>query len=111
MKSFKLLLSLLTLNLVCNAGAALIKGKSPQKKTCVVKASGTNTTDDAPAILKAFEKCGHGGMIEFQNTTYYVNSVMNTTGLRDCTIDLKGTLIVCQNILLMSSSPLLNNYP
>ena len=30
----------------------------------------------------------------FLNETYYVNSVMNTTGLCDCEVDLYGTLLV-----------------
>ncbi|KAF2101074.1 galacturan 1,4-alpha-galacturonidase B [Rhizodiscina lignyota] len=63
------------------------------KKTCVVKASGSNATDDAPAIRQAFKKCGHGGTVAFKNTTYYVNTVLNITGLKDCEIDLKGTLL------------------
>lgn len=61
---------------------------------CVVPASGTNTTDDAPAIVQAFEKCGEGGTITFSpDTTYYVNSVMNVTA-QDAIIDIQGTLVV-----------------
>ena len=63
-------------------------------KTCTVPASGTNATDDAPAIVQAFQECGHGGKIVFSNTTYYVNSFMNTTGLDNCEIDIQGTLLV-----------------
>ena len=63
-------------------------------KTCIVKAGGSNTTDDAPAIRKAFRECGHGGTVAFKNTTYFVNTVMDIRGLKDCTIDLKGTLLV-----------------
>lgn len=63
--------------------------------TCVVAASGTNATDDAPAIVDAFEKCGHGGTVVFTaNTTYHVNSVMNLTWLQDVDIDIQGTLLV-----------------
>jgi galacturan 1,4-alpha-galacturonidase len=72
------------------------KGPSPQplSKTCVVTPSGNASIDDAPAIVDAFSKCGHNGRVVFLNETYYVNSVMNTTGLRNCDIDLKGTLLV-----------------
>lgn len=61
---------------------------------CTVPASGSNATDDAPAIVEAFKRCGRGGVVEFLNETYYVNSVMNITWLKDCEIDLKGTLLV-----------------
>ncbi|KAF4472576.1 exo-rhamnogalacturonase B [Fusarium albosuccineum] len=64
-----------------------------KKKTCVVKAGGTNSTDDAPAIIEAFEKCGRGGKVVFRPTTYHVNSILNITGLEDVHIDLKGTLL------------------
>lgn len=64
------------------------------KQTCVVEPGGSNLTDDTPAILDAFDKCGHGGRVVFLNTTYHVNSVMDTTDLEDCEIDLHGTLLV-----------------
>ncbi|KAI9172674.1 LOW QUALITY PROTEIN: exo-rhamnogalacturonase B [Paramyrothecium foliicola] len=64
-----------------------------KRKTCVVKPSGTNTTDDAPAILRAFKKCGRKGRVVFKPTTYYVNSVLNITGLNDVEIDLYGRLL------------------
>ncbi|KAJ4393820.1 hypothetical protein N0V93_003035 [Gnomoniopsis smithogilvyi] len=60
---------------------------------CVVPASGTNATDDAPAIVQAFEDCGQGGTITFSaDTTYYVNSVMNVTA-QDAVINIQGTLV------------------
>lgn len=63
--------------------------------TCVVEASGTNSTDDTPAILAAFDECGQGGTITFSaDTTYYVNSVMNVSGLQDAVIDIQGELLV-----------------
>jgi len=64
-------------------------------KTCTVRASGNNITDDAPAILGAFRECGHRGKVVFLPTTYYVNSVMNITWLEDVAIDVQGTLLVC----------------
>ncbi|CAN8098540.1 unnamed protein product [Discula destructiva] len=74
--------------------AALVSIISPVLAlNCVVPASGTNATDDAPAIIQAFEDCGQGGVITFSaNTTYYVNSVMNVTA-KDAVIDIKGTLL------------------
>lgn len=65
-----------------------------QRPVCSVEAGGSNSTDDAPAIISAFEECGRGGRVVFSNTTYFVNSVMEITGLDDCEIDLEGTLQV-----------------
>ncbi|PSR79395.1 putative exo-polygalacturonase [Coniella lustricola] len=71
------------------AGATLLP-----RQTCVVPASGTNATDDAPAILEAFRECGTGGTILFSpDTTYYVNSIMNVTWLEDAEVDIQGTLL------------------
>jgi hypothetical protein len=64
------------------------------RKTCRVKSGGSNSTDDAPAILQAFENCGRHGRIIFEPTTYYVNSVMNVSWLEDVDIDIRGTLLV-----------------
>lgn len=72
-------------------------------KTCVVQA-GPNGTDSAPAIIQAFEQCGRNddeasrGQVVFTNQTYTVKSVMNTTGLRNVDIDLRGTLLWDTNI-------------
>ncbi|KZV96901.1 glycoside hydrolase family 28 protein [Exidia glandulosa HHB12029] len=67
------------------------------RKTCVVS-SRPDSTDDAPAIIDAFDKCGRGGRVVFLNQTYHVNSVMNTTGLKNCEVDLHGTLLWGTNI-------------
>jgi hypothetical protein len=64
------------------------------RQICTVPTAGTNLTDDAPAFIEAFRECGNGGTVLFKNTTYYVNSVMNTSGLQDCIVDLQGTLMV-----------------
>lgn len=80
----------LLVSLASSGVAAPGKGRA----TCEVKASGTNKTDDAPAIRKAFEDCGHGGKIVFKSTTYYVNSILNISGLNDVDIDIQGKLLV-----------------
>lgn len=73
----------------------VVLSSSSSGKICVVPASGTNATDDAPAILAAFRECGQGGTISFSpDTTYYVNSVMNVTWLEDAVIDVQGALLV-----------------
>ncbi len=76
--------------LAIQAGSSLTQGR----KTCTVKASGTNQTDDVPAIRAAFKQCGRHGKIVFQPTTYYVNSILNITDLEDVDIDVQGELLV-----------------
>ncbi|KAF4631087.1 hypothetical protein G7Y89_g7047 [Cudoniella acicularis] len=75
-------------------------------KTCIVKPSNSSLIDDAPAIVKAFDECGQNGKVIFLNTTYYVNTVMNTTGLKNCDVDLRGTLIWSTNTTYWLSASL-----
>lgn len=75
--------------------SSAVEAGQPYRNVCQVEASGTNATDDTPAILEAFEQCGKHGKIVFEDTTYYVNSVMNVAGLEDVDIDIHGTLLVC----------------
>lgn len=72
------------------------RGKLPTS-TCVVQPD-SHGGDDAPAIIEAFQRCGKNGNITFLNTTYHVESVMNTSGLENCNIDLQGTLLWGTNI-------------
>ncbi|KFX95946.1 hypothetical protein V490_03582 [Pseudogymnoascus sp. VKM F-3557] len=67
-------------------------------KRCIVKAGGSESIDDAPAVLEAFKTCGHNGNVVFSNTTYHINSVMKTTGLKNCAVDIYGTLLWGTNI-------------
>lgn len=53
-------------------------------KICRLQPSGG---DDADAIIRAFEECGHDGRIFFTDGEYQVGKVMNTTGLSNCVID------------------------
>ena len=66
-------------------------GALPKSKTCQVK-SGAANYDDTSAILSAFADCKEDGHIVFKNTTYYIQQVMNTTGLKNVDIELLGTL-------------------
>ncbi|KAF8175022.1 glycoside hydrolase family 28 protein [Mycena galopus ATCC 62051] len=72
---------MLFLSLLLLATQALGGHVIQHQKTCTVHPSG-NFTDDSPAIVEAFSLCGHGG-----------RKVMNTTGLNDVVIDLRGTLL------------------
>jgi galacturan 1,4-alpha-galacturonidase len=47
--------------------------------------------DDTPQILDAFEQCGQDGSIVFQEGTFYIRQVMDTTNLRNVSIDIYGT--------------------
>ncbi|KAF2651543.1 glycoside hydrolase family 28 protein [Lophiostoma macrostomum CBS 122681] len=60
-------------------------------KTCEVE-SGDPSGDDTAAILSAFASCKRDGHILFNNTTYYIQQAMNTTGLQNVDIELLGTL-------------------
>ena len=71
----------------------LLLNKRLVDNVCVVEPA-SDGGDSAPAILNAFGQCGQGGTVRFQNATYNVNSVMNTTGLKDCNIENEGTLLV-----------------
>ncbi|KAH6629055.1 extracellular exo-polygalacturonase-like protein [Boeremia exigua] len=68
------------------------------RKTCTIEASGTNLTDDGPAIRAAFKECGRHAKVVFQPTTYHVNSVLNITNLEDVEIDIQGQLLWSTNI-------------
>ncbi|KAF4547787.1 putative glycosyl hydrolases family 28 protein 6 [Elsinoe fawcettii] len=80
--------------LVCAAASSLATStlNPRQAKSCIVKSGGSNETDDAPAILEAFRQCGEDATVVFEPATYYVNSVMNVTWLKNVHIDLQGTL-------------------
>jgi hypothetical protein len=62
--------------------------------TCTVTANGDGS-DDAQNILDAFTECQTGRTIIFSaDTTYYVNSVLNTTELENVNIEIHGKLLV-----------------
>lgn len=74
-----------------------------KEKVCVVEPC-ADGGDSAPAIIQAFQECGHNdgitthGTVLFKNTTYNIQSVMNTTGLSHVNVDLQGTLLWDTNI-------------
>lgn len=63
------------------------------RKVCEVRAN-NDGTDDSVAIHEAFKDCGQGGTVLFSNTTYHVERALETMGLDDCRVELKGTLLV-----------------
>lgn len=90
---FRSIIPLLSLALGLSSLVATNKLED-KTKTCTVVAGGNATIDDAPAIYDAFNECGQNGRVVFANTTYYINSVMNTSDLHNCEIDIYGTLLV-----------------
>ncbi|KAK4502231.1 hypothetical protein PRZ48_005656 [Zasmidium cellare] len=63
-----------------------------RRRTCIVPSHNDPRKDDAPAILWTFRRCRENSHIVFQNTTYHIFSIMNTTGLHNVDVELKGTL-------------------
>ncbi|KAI0147042.1 pectin lyase fold/virulence factor [Xylariaceae sp. FL1272] len=61
-------------------------------KTCNVPANGDGS-DDGPTIQAVFDECSSDATIAFDNTTYYINSTLNTTTLSNVNIDLPGYLL------------------
>lgn len=41
-------------------------GKPTKSKTCVVASGGSNSTDDSPAVTKAFTDCATDGTVIFE---------------------------------------------
>ena len=52
-----------------------------------------DTNDDTPQILDAFQQCGQDGTFIFKEGTYNIRQVMNTTDLRNCSIEMHGTFV------------------
>ena len=80
------------LSLLLGSGSAAPVATS-QDSVCTVEPA-ANGGDSAPAIIEAFEQCGSDGKVVFKNETYNVASIMNTTGLRNCDVEVYGTLLV-----------------
>lgn len=86
---------LLSLSIISQALAQHVSfSDSHGRPSCTVHAGKSNITDDVPAILEAFEKCGHGGDIIFPaNETYHINSRLNPI-VDDVSIDWRGEWLV-----------------
>jgi galacturan 1,4-alpha-galacturonidase len=52
----------------------------------------TAVLDDAPSIREAFDQCGKNGRVIFEPGVFNVGQVLNTTGLVNCDVILKGEL-------------------
>ncbi|KAB8296270.1 hypothetical protein EYC80_009044 [Monilinia laxa] len=76
---------------------------SIKEKICIVEPC-AGDGDSAPAIIQAFQECGHNdgitthGTVIFKNETYNIKTVMNTTGLSNLKVEHHGTLLWDQNI-------------
>lgn len=80
----------------------------PRSQKCIIPASGSPDIDDSPAIIKAFSHCSQDSHIIFQNTTYHISRIMNTTSLQNVSIEILGTLLWDTNITywLANSMPI-----
>lgn len=67
--------------------------RPPRDHKCAVEAGHDPSKDDAPAIREAFQRCHEDSHIVFENTTYYIHTVLNTTGLRNVDVEVLGTLM------------------
>lgn len=77
------------------------------RPSCTVHPGTKNTTDDVPAILEAFQRCGQGGDIIFPaNETYHINSRLNPV-VNDVSIDWRGEWVV--SLLLKVQTELSNH--
>ncbi|GLB42980.1 putative glycosyl hydrolase 28 family protein [Lyophyllum shimeji] len=81
-------------------GIRIVRAGSVTKlgSICTVHPSADGVSDDAPAIRQAFDLCGRDGIIKFDPATFHVESVLQTTGLRNVIIDLPGKFLWGTNI-------------
>lgn len=63
------------------------------KRKEVGKDLGVGTLDDTAQVVDAFRRCGKDGTVIFAEGTYYFHRVMNTTGLRNCTVEIHGRFV------------------
>ncbi|KAK4610468.1 Putative galacturan 1,4-alpha-galacturonidase C [Fulvia fulva] len=93
-----------TLALLVQSLFTLVRAQSISHSTqdgrpiCTVTPRSSNTTDDVPTILKAFDTCGHGGTIIFPaGNTYHINSKLNPV-VNDVEIDWHGEWLFSQDL-------------
>ncbi|KII90376.1 glycoside hydrolase family 28 protein [Plicaturopsis crispa FD-325 SS-3] len=100
--SISFMFILLAASTLLNPLARLVSAGSVTKSgsVCTVHPSPSNSTspDDAPAIISAFEQCSSDATVVFENATYHIEQIMNTTGLQNVTIDHRGTLLWGTNL-------------
>ncbi|KAF5378174.1 hypothetical protein D9615_007589 [Tricholomella constricta] len=81
-------------------GIRIVRAGTVSKKgsICKVHPSTDGVSDDASAIRRAFDLCGTDGSILFDQATFHVESVLQTTGLSNVYVDLPGTLLWGTNL-------------
>ncbi|CAE6427277.1 unnamed protein product [Rhizoctonia solani] len=89
MATTRVLKLILTASLIVLSKAGTVAKEGNQ---CTLTPGGEGV-DDSQAIIDAFDQCGQNGHVIFQNATYHIERVLNTTGLVNCTIDIQGTLL------------------
>ncbi|CCM01521.1 uncharacterized protein FIBRA_03577 [Fibroporia radiculosa] len=76
---------------------------------CTVSPS-DDGSDDTPAILSAFAECSQDATIVIDKGTFNIETVMETVGLQNVTVDLRGTLLWSTNITYWRGAGLPLNY-
>ncbi|KAF9490443.1 pectin lyase-like protein [Pleurotus eryngii] len=89
---------------VVHAGTVSMNGS-----LCTIRAS-LDGSDDAPAILAAFNLCRRDSVISFVDDLYHIESVMNTTKLSNVQVNLHGTLLWGTNITYWRANGLALDY-
>ncbi|KZO90302.1 glycoside hydrolase family 28 protein [Calocera viscosa TUFC12733] len=98
------LLAVLLALLPLGVSASVVKVNS----TCTVVPVGKGG-DDGPSILSAFAQCGQNGKI-ILDQYYSVNTVLNTTGLKNVSIELSGIVQYTPDIAYWSPNSIFLTY-
>ena len=69
----------------------------PRSKTCRVEQSKVSGADDAPRILKAFQDCNNGGVVQL-DAKYTIASPLDLTFLSHVDVALVGTVTFAGNV-------------
>jgi len=98
------------LSLFAVTGFALAANLAVTGSVCTITPGMNATADDTPSILSAFQQCSLDASIVISEGTYNINQVMQTTGLKNVTIDLQGTLLWSTDISYWRANGLPLNY-
>ncbi|OJJ72528.1 hypothetical protein ASPBRDRAFT_124250, partial [Aspergillus brasiliensis CBS 101740] len=61
-------------------------------------------------IRQASRECGTDGNVVFENTTYHINSVLNTTNLSNCRVEVHVTLLWSNDTSYWLNHPMRTRY-
>lgn len=67
--------------------------RSPLEEVGLQERQNPAPVDDTPQILDALKQCGQDGTVILREGTYHIRQVIDTLDLRNCSIEIHGTLI------------------